>query len=49
MSLKFLENQDVFYTLEFGFRASHSINHAMVSLTESIKTSLDNGYLVVGY
>ena len=49
MSLKLLENQDVFYTLQFGFRASHSINHAMVSLTETIKNSLDNGNLVVGY
>ena len=30
------------YTLQFGFRASHSINHALVSLTEAIKNSLDN-------
>ena len=30
------------YNLQFGFRASHSINHALVSLTEAIKNSLDN-------
>ena len=39
---KFLEKNEIFYTLQFGFRASHSINHALVSLTEAIKNSLDN-------
>ena len=28
--------------MQFGFRPSHSINHALVSLTEAIKNSLDN-------
>ena len=39
----FLEKQEVLYTLQFCFRASHSINHALVSLTEAMKNSLDNG------
>ena len=39
---KFLDKQEILYTLQFGFRASHSINHALVSLTEAIKNSLDN-------
>ena len=39
---KFLEKHEISYTLQFGFRASHSINHALVSLTEAIKNSLDN-------
>ena len=39
---KFLEKHEILYTLQFGFRASHSINHALVSLTEAIKNSLDN-------
>ena len=39
---KYLEKQEILYTLQFGFRASHSINHALVSLTEAIKNSLDN-------
>ena len=30
------------YNLQFGFRADHSVNHALISLTESIKNSLDN-------
>ena len=39
---KFLEKHEILYTLQFGFRASHSINHALVSLTEAIKNSIDN-------
>ena len=39
---KFLEKHEILYTLQFGFRASHSINHALVSLAEAIKNSLDN-------
>ena len=39
---KFLENHEILYTLQFGFCANHSINHALVSLTEAIKNSLEN-------
>ena len=39
---KFLEKHVILYDLQFGFRASHSIDHALVSLTEAIKNSLDN-------
>ena len=38
----FLEKYEVLYSLQFGFHANHSINHALVSLTEAIKNSLDN-------
>ena len=38
----FLELHKILYNLQFGFRASHSVNHALISLTESIKDSLDN-------
>ena len=38
----FLEVHRILYNLQFGFRASHSINHALISLTESIKNTLDN-------
>ena len=34
---KFLEVHKSLYILQFSFRASHSINHALISLTESIK------------
>ena len=39
---KFLEKHEILYSLQCGFRANHSINHALVSLTEAIKNSLDN-------
>ena len=38
----FLQKYEILYTLQFGFCASHSINHALVSLTEAIKNSLDS-------
>ena len=38
----FLETRKILYDLQFGFRASHSVNHALISMTESIKNSLDN-------
>ena len=44
----FLEVHNVLYNLQFGFRASHSINHALISLTESIKNSLDNKHFGCG-
>ena len=36
---KFLEKHEILYSLQFGFCANHSINHALVSLTEAIKNS----------
>ena len=38
----FLEIDKILYDLQFGFRASHSVNHSLISMTESIKNSLDN-------
>ena len=40
---KFLESNKLIYTRQFGFRANHSTNHALISTTESIKSYLDNG------
>ena len=39
---KFLEKYEIPYALQFGFRSNHSIDHALVSLTEAIKNALDN-------
>ena len=39
---KFLAKHEILYALQFGFGASHSINHALVGLTETIKNSLDS-------
>ena len=39
---KFLEKYEILYALQFGFRSNHSIDHALVSLTEAIKNALDD-------
>ena len=38
---KFLEVGELLFDMQFGFRSGHSTDHALVSLTESIKASLD--------
>ena len=37
------DNLNTFYPLQFGFRERHSTNHALISMTESIKNTIDNG------
>ena len=44
----FLEIHKILYNLQFGFHASHSVNHALISMTESIINSLDDRNLGVG-
>ena len=39
---KFLEIHNVLYSLQFGFQQNHSIDHALVSMTEDIRNTLDN-------
>ena len=39
---RFLEIHKVLYSLQFGFQENHSIDHALVSLTEAIRNTLDN-------
>ena len=45
---QFLEKSQLFYSLQFGFRAKHSTNHALISITETIKESIDNNKLGCG-
>ena len=45
---KFLSDNNLIYNKQFGFRSNHSTNDALVSLTEGIKTFLDNGFWVAG-
>ena len=45
----FLEKYDILNSLQFGFRAKHSTLHAFISLTESVKQTIDEsmfGYSV---
>ena len=45
---EFLELNKLIYNRQFGFRANHSTNHALISITESIKSFLDSGDFVAG-
>ncbi len=38
----FLEVHELLFNMQFGFRTGHSTDHALVSLTENIKSSLNN-------
>ena len=38
---EFLDNTNVFYKFQFGFRKQYSTNHALLSITEGIRENLD--------
>ena len=42
---EFLEKSNVFflYSLQFGFRSKHSTSHTLISMTEKIRNTTDNG------
>ena len=44
----FLEENKCIYDLQFGFRQKHSTNHALLSMTQEIKDSIDKGNLAIG-
>ena len=39
----YLDSTNIFYPLQFGFRQNHSTNHALISMTESIRNTIDYG------
>ena len=39
---KFFEKYEILYSMQFGFRTNHSTEHALVSMTEKIKSTLDS-------
>ena len=45
---KFLESFEILYPLQFGFRKKHSTSHSLLSLTASIKQSIDSGNIGCG-
>ena len=45
---EFLEKYNCLYDLQFGFRSKHSIVHALISITESIRSALDDSKFVCG-
>ena len=44
----FLEQHNLLYKLQFGFRKKHSTNHALIEITESIRKALDNKQCACG-
>ena len=44
----FLEQSNVFYKFQFGFRKKYSTNHALLSIVEEIRESLDNKSFACG-
>ena len=46
---KFLDKFKCLFKKQFGFRNFHSTNHALVSITEEIKQSLDKGEFACGF
>ena len=45
---KFLEVCEVLFGIQFGSRTGHSADHALISLTETIKSSLDKSRVGCG-
>ena len=45
---EFIEKYNCFYDLQYGFRSKHSTVHALISITESIRSTLDENKYVRG-
>ena len=45
---KFLEENNCLFSKQFGFRNKHSITHALIDLTETIRKALDDNEFVRG-
>ena len=45
---KFLEINEILHPLQFGFRKNHSVSHTLISMTETIKKTIDNGHFGCG-
>ena len=39
----FLDNKNMIYDLQFGFRQQYSTSHVVINITENIKKALDDG------
>ena len=44
----YLENNNIFYKYQFGFRPNHSTNHALTEITEQIRNACDKGLYTCG-
>ena len=46
--INFIDAKNVLYKYQFGFRKSHSTNHAIISLVEKVNNSMDSGKISSG-
>ena len=46
--ISFLDSSNVIYQKQFGFRKNHSTAHTLISITEEIRKSLDQGHFSCG-
>ena len=44
----FIENNEILYQLQFGFHAKHSTSHALINITEKIRSALDQNNVACG-
>ena len=44
----FLNNNNIIYNFQFGFRKQYSTSHALINITENIRKSLDDGNIGCG-
>ena len=44
----FLNNSDIIYNLQFGFRQQYSTSHALININENIRKALDDGNIGCG-
>ena len=44
----FVEDKKILYDLQFGFRASHSTSHALIDITEDIRSAIDGNMFALG-
>ena len=46
--LRFLEQNEILYNNQYGFRKNYPANHALIDITEKIRNTLDNEYYACG-
>ena len=44
----FIDATKILYKYQFGFRKSHSTNHAIISLVEKVNNAVDSGKISIG-
>ena len=45
---EFIESNNILYSLQYGFRKSHSTTHSIINITEEINKTIDKGNYGVG-